>query len=177
MITPVQLVGGYIQAKDFNPTLITICIAVTFKIHKGVGERWTNFLLGIAGFSFALSISVHRGYTRNAKGFRALSFLFSLDAKKMWSVYRLNKRRAGDQLRAQSTFAKLAWIWYGFYTLTIGLDILKFAMEDPNSYGTVTLLARTVWYLLLFLSQQASVLRSFLVLGQLELSLCTCITG
>ena len=43
-------------------------------------------------------------------------------------------------------------------------------MEDSYSYTTVALVVRSAWYFLLFLVQQASVLRSFLVLGQLEMA-------
>lgn len=88
----------------------------------------------------------------------------------MRSVYGLNGQRAEDQVRAQSTFMKVAWVWYVFYALSIGSDILKFALEDPTRYSTLTLAVRTVWYLVLFLSEQASILRVFLVLGQLEMS-------
>lgn len=139
-------------------------------MNKGAGQRWTNFLLGIAIFSFALSIPVHRSYTKNVFRFKPLSFLFCFDSKTMQSEYTLNKHRASDQVRAQSVLVKLAWVWYAFYLTTIGSDILKFAMENPSSYSAVYFGFRTIWYFLLFLSQQASVLRSFLVLGQLEMA-------
>ena len=113
---------------------------------------------------------VHRKYSRDIEGFRALAFLFCFDEQEMQSRHLLNEKRARDQVSAQRTFQKLSWYWYSFYVTNIAWFIMKFAMKNPNTYTGLALIGKTIWYLLLFLVQETAVLRSFLVLGQFEMA-------
>lgn len=143
---------------------------MNYTLHEGVGERWTNLLLGIILLTFGISVHVHRGYSSNVEPFRSLAFLFCFDEREMRINHLLNERRARDQVNAQRTFKKLSWYWYGFYMINIAWFIWTFAMKNPNTYTGFALVGKTIWYLLLFLAQETAVLRSFLVLGQFEIA-------
>lgn len=150
--------------------MFTNDLLVNYTLHEGIGERWTNLLIGIILIAFGISVHVHRKYSKNVDGFRTLAFLFCFDEQEMQARHMLNGRRAVDQVSAQRTFKKLTWIWFFFYMTNITLFILKFALKNPNTYNGFALIGKMVWYSLLWLAQVTAVLRSFLVLGQFELA-------
>ena len=143
---------------------------VYYKIHNGVGERQINLLIGITALSYCPPISVHREFSKTIGDFKMLSFLFCYDEYEMRTRFRLNRRRATNQVRAQILFRRYAWYWLIFFTFNIGLFILKFAGDNPSNKLSFYFALKVVLYCLLFMVEQAALLRSFLILSQFNVS-------
>ena len=133
-----------------------------------------NFAIGWTIFSFALIIPVHRRFTKRPAGLRLISFLWCFDEGEMQERHFLDKEAAKKQIRLQMLGVRYATIWHRYFVVIIATYIAKFAVENPtvrieNGHW---LYIKLVLYLLLFLLEQSSLLRTFLIFDEMNLS-CT----
>ena len=147
---------------------------VYYKIHDGFGDRIVNFTIGWTIFSFALIIRVHRRFTERPECLQLISFLWCFDETEMQERYFLDKQAARRQIRAQRLGIRYAIIWYRYFFVCIAAFIVKFAVENPTTrieYG-VWFYLKLGLYLALFFVEQSSLLRTFLIFDEMNLS-CT----
>ena len=92
----------------------------------------------------------------------------------MQERFSLDQQSAKKQIRAQCQGKRYAIIWHRYFFVSIAGYIIKFAVENPTfriEYG-VWFYLKLVLYFALFLAQQSSLLRTFLIFDELNLS-CT----
>lgn len=120
--------------------------------------------------SFASIITFYRKFAHNPKKFELISFIWCADENEMQQRYSLDEEAARKQIRAQIISKRLAYAWHALFCYTIAVYIIKFAIENPNKKFGIFFVLKLVLYFLLFLIEQASLLRTFLIFSELNLS-------
>lgn len=125
--------------------------------------------MSLLGFGWI--IIVYKRFHKDQSGLNTMRFLFCFNEKKMEKDFQLNTNLAKQQVNYHKIFLRGANLWHQFYFTILFAFICKLTVDDlsKREFG-FNFFIKCIFYLALFIEQQASLARVFIIFGHLNLS-------